>query len=1292
MNSKTLIVSEEPKKPVIFTSISHAGEMVAILRVAKEYALNHPDQDVVVLSTDEAKKSFETASSGIPNLSFRSYGEYSTLSAEFTEKVTEAHRNAPSPYAAFQFPLELDKKIPYRATFDNLVSIFKEINPCLAVVDYVSRVQFDVCRYLEIQYVILMPSYVSGAFNDDYAASALSVGHYFSGTNARNPTIGSVLTSIWHRNTFILYAVYLIISRGMLRDRMAAAKELKFDFVQDDPHTYARAVVAACNWGIEFPVRLRPNAFLVGPIIETVKKTSTASANDAELFDWINEDSRNFIFISLGTLSQFSNSEILAFIEELSIVFRGQNVRVLWKFHKSAHEFINEVLRAKSISTDDFKIVSWIHDILGVLHHPKVAVNINHAGGNSFNEALYFGVPQLWIPLWVDCYDIAVRGEVAEIGLNVNCKKSFKGISPALKKILTDDKFKINAMFWSEKAKVAGGLKRAVEVIEDVVEEVAIEEKYGVNHQTMLLQTNKVITDPGFVGLLFFAIKVLVYALFLGIGIIIGWRRMGQTSSILSDENVEHANPSITSDNSILNFNFSPLTRPSVIPSPSSPAPQSSSSVNLSQHSTQNSSEPLVNIMQSSPNAVSAAANQRRRVARLNVPRTSANINSRRYSSLPNPASHHRRSDRVLMRVLRLGRNGRYGGRPSELVSGNTSDETSDSSPETPSSENDVFDHTPSPPAPSITPRNTGANHIPLPSSRFGSSQNNVHGAQLASYLQQGLNTANAPGFFRIISSRNFLGNSQNANTGSSPLFIVGIRPLPSSGNGNSTGSPPRAPSLQDLNSLVSSFTSALNGQSTEPVANPTDSSNVELQSSDTGSGSSSSSSSSDISSSTPSAPIITPSPSSTYSIFRNFFSPAQTSSPISSNPATASNTGLSASVPSSIFNVIRPILPTTNANLPSNSPSRSRQPELRERWMLYIIAFPGPIGNNPTDAASSFSQNQSGTTLNEDSTSTTPAASPSTDGSAPTNTSQESPEQDELSDILARLIRVLFSAMLPNSGETEAGLDGYEQLLRLAELVGSARPRNIRNREQLESQVPIVVYNQAQVEEELSKIEFEGIAERGGEEDSRDGDKEDIVEENFGSNKKRKRVESKEETKGKQKVVEISRKRARLEAVNFEGTLEEKQKQVGAQLIALSLGGTRERCSICLGDYADGDELRMLTCRHAFHKNCFDEWVVDYVNSCPICRVKCVDEKTQAAGAGSSSGQTREGRRPNIFLRVQLDRGILNGGTSSGGSTNSQNQPGVSRASPVQNDNAQTNSGSMWTFSRWFGSDSRNQ
>jgi hypothetical protein len=39
--------------------------------------------------------------------------------------------------------------------------------------------------------------------------------------------------------------------------------------------------------------------------------------------------------------------------------------------------------------------------------------------------------------------------------------------------------------------------------------------------------------------------------------------------------------------------------------------------------------------------------------------------------------------------------------------------------------------------------------------------------------------------------------------------------------------------------------------------------------------------------------------------------------------------------------------------------------------------------------------------------------------------------------------------------------------------------------------------------------------------------------------------------------------------------------------------GSTGDKCSICLNAYEGGERLRMLKCKHAYHKDCLDNWWV---------------------------------------------------------------------------------------------------
>ncbi|KAI0671037.1 hypothetical protein C8Q78DRAFT_973629 [Trametes maxima] len=52
------------------------------------------------------------------------------------------------------------------------------------------------------------------------------------------------------------------------------------------------------------------------------------------------------------------------------------------------------------------------------------------------------------------------------------------------------------------------------------------------------------------------------------------------------------------------------------------------------------------------------------------------------------------------------------------------------------------------------------------------------------------------------------------------------------------------------------------------------------------------------------------------------------------------------------------------------------------------------------------------------------------------------------------------------------------------------------------------------------------------------------------------------------------------------------------------------DRCLICLDDYQPDDDVRLMHCRHAFHKECVDKWLQVGRNNCPACRTKASDQR----------------------------------------------------------------------------------
>lgn len=91
----------------------------------------------------------------------------------------------------------------------------------------------------------------------------------------------------------------------------------------------------------------------------------------------------------------------------------------------------------------------------------------------------------------------------------------------------------------------------------------------------------------------------------------------------------------------------------------------------------------------------------------------------------------------------------------------------------------------------------------------------------------------------------------------------------------------------------------------------------------------------------------------------------------------------------------------------------------------------------------------------------------------------------------------------------------------------------------------------------------------------------------------------------------------------------DEEDDQIRTALPAELLTNPGDVCAICLDTIEDDDDIRGLTCGHAFHASCVDPWLTSRRACCPLCKADYYVPKQRPEGSEPMAEADQLGSRP---------------------------------------------------------------
>lgn len=448
------------RRPVLFVTLPESGLLNSMLVLAEE--LSRQGVEDLWFATDEHRRSeVESAGVGTP-VRFVSLGDVVpemssvTWDDETYRRVTQRSR-----FKARRAVIEQTFAPELRvAKYRRLEEAVEKIQPALMVVECLCQYGCELAITKKIPYVLSVPNVASNVL-----ASTVPVGRSYVPADFPVPNSGLGYDKSFTQrmaNRLFKWRTMAMFLSSSLRERNARDARVRADLgIAPDSNgllarvEHAEMVLCYSVPELDYPFDIPDMMRMVGAMIPPLPQ---AAASD--LTEWL--DAReSVVYMGFGTITRLTEEQVGALVE-VARRLEGRH-HVLWKLPEEQQKW----LPPRETLPGNLRVESWVPSQLDVLAHPGVKAFFTHGGGNAYHESLYFGKPMVLRPLWVDCYDQAVRAQDFGVGLRLDRSATVDpdDVVDKLTRVLEDSSFRERAEALAKIQQAAGGRPAAAELI-----------------------------------------------------------------------------------------------------------------------------------------------------------------------------------------------------------------------------------------------------------------------------------------------------------------------------------------------------------------------------------------------------------------------------------------------------------------------------------------------------------------------------------------------------------------------------------------------------------------------------------------------------------------------------------------------------------------------------------------------------------------------------------------------------------------------------------------------------------